>query len=64
MVEQVDIRQMIALCESYLRDKKGYRGRIIFDERLFMTSHRTQIRQQFVLLNELYNQALQYYKKQ
>lgn len=64
MVEHVDIRQMIALCESYLRDKKGYKGKIIFDERLFMTSHRMQIRHQFALLNDLYNQALQYYKKQ
>jgi hypothetical protein len=62
MVEHVELRTMIAVCESYLRDTKGYKGKIIFDERLLMTAHRLQIKNQFTLHCELYNVATQYYK--
>lgn len=62
MVEQVHINQMIALCESYLKDVKGYRGKIVFNQQIVHPIQRQQIRVQYQLLSELYSIAKYYYE--
>lgn len=62
MVEQVHINQMIALCESYLKDVKGYQGKILFNQQIVHPIQRQQMRVQFQLLNELYSVAKNYYE--
>lgn len=62
MVEQVHINQMIALCESYLKDVKGYRGGIVFNQHIVHPIQRQQIRVQYQLLSELYSIAKNYYE--
>ena len=53
---------MIALCESYLRDVKGYRGGITFNQHIVHPIQRQQIRVQYQLLSELYSIAKYYYE--
>ncbi len=62
MVEQVHINQMIALCESYLKDVKGYKGKIVFNQQIVHPIQRQQMRVQFQLLNELYSVAKKHYE--
>ena len=62
MVEQVHINQMIALCESYLKDVKGYHGKIVFNQQIVHPIQRQQMRVQFQLLNELYSVAKKHYE--
>ena len=62
MVEQVHINQMIALCESYLKDVKGYHGKIVFNQQIVHPIQRQQIRVQYQLLSELYSIAKYYYE--
>ena len=62
MVEQVHINQMIALCESYLKDVKGYQGKIVFNQQIVHPIQRQQLKVQFQLLNELYSVAKKYYE--
>ena len=62
MVEQVHINQMIALCESYLKEVKGYQGKIVFNQQIVHPIQRQQMRVQFQLLNELYSVAKNYYE--
>ena len=62
MVDQVHINQMIALCESYLREVKGYRGGITFNQQIVHPIQRQQIRVQYQLLSELYSIAKYYYE--
>ena len=62
MVEQVHINQMIALCESYLKDVKGYQGKIVFNQQIVHPIQRQQLKVQFQLLNELYSVAKKHYE--
>lgn len=62
MVDQVHINQMIALCESYLKDVKGYQGKIVFNQQIVHPIQRQQIRVQYQLLSELYSIAKYYYE--
>ena len=62
MVEQVHINQMIALCESYLKDVKGYQGKIVFNQQIVHPIQRQQMKVQFQLLNELYSIAKKHYE--
>ena len=62
MVEQVHINQMIALCESYLKDVKGYQGKIVFNQQIVHPIQRQQLRVQYQLLSELYSVAKNYYE--
>lgn len=62
MVDQVHINQMIALCESYLKDVKGYHGKIVFNQQIVHPIQRQQLRVQYQLLSELYSVAKNYYE--
>ena len=62
MVEHVHINKMIALCESYLKDVKGYHGKIIFNQTITHAIQRQQLKIQFELLNELYSVAKKHYE--
>jgi hypothetical protein len=62
MVEQVHINQMIAICESYLKDVKGYQGKIVFNQQIVHPIQRQQLKVQFQLLNELYSVAKKHYE--
>ena len=62
MVEHVHINKMIALCESYLKDVKGYQGKIIFNQTITHAIQRQQLKIQFQLLGELYSVAKKYYE--
>lgn len=62
MVEQVHINQMIAMCESYLKDVKGYQGKIVFNQQIVHPIQRQQLKIQFQLLNELYSVAKKHYE--
>jgi hypothetical protein len=62
MVEQVHINQMIAMCESYLKDVKGYQGKIVFNQQIVHPIQRQQLKVQFQLLNELYSVAKKHYE--
>ena len=53
---------MIELCESYLKDVKGYHGNIVFNQQIVQPIQRQQMRVQFQLLNELYSAAKKYYE--
>lgn len=62
MVEQIHINQMIAMCESYLKDVKGYQGKIVFNQQIVHPIQRQQLKVQFQLLNELYSVAKKHYE--
>ena len=62
MVEHVHINKMIALCESYLKDVKGYHGKIIFNQTITHAIQRKQLKIQFQLLGELYSIAKKHYE--
>ena len=62
MVEQVHINKMIAVCESYLKDVKGYQGKIVFNQQIVHPIQRQQLKVQFQLLNELYSVAKKHYE--
>ncbi len=62
MVEHIHINKMIAMCESYLKDIKGYHGKIIFNQTITHAIQRQQLKIQFELLNELYSVAKKHYE--
>ena len=62
MVEHVHINKMIALCESYLKDVKGYQGKIRFNQTITHAIQRQQLKIQFQLKGELYSVAKKYYE--
>jgi len=62
MVEHIHINKMIAMCESYLKDVKGYHGKIIFNQTITHAIQRQQLKIQFELLNELYSVAKKHYE--
>ena len=50
------------MCESYLKDVKGYHGKIIFNQTITHAIQRQQLKIQFELLNELYSAAKKHYE--
>ena len=50
------------MCESYLKDVKGYQGKIIFNQTITHAIQRQQLKIQFELLNELYSVAKKHYE--
>ena len=50
------------MCESYLKDVKGYHGKIIFNQTITHAIQRQQLKIQFELLNELYSVAKKHYE--